>query len=126
MNKWKTVCKKIANILEYVIGTALAICLFVGGLGFIGFVVAFCIGGETATTICVWLYESFYGALIKISTYTTLLCFLMIYLKGDANWINPIQYWKNKTAKKQTGKTDDDALKDADGSEEKSISGVQA
>ena len=97
MTKFQTICKKIASFLEYLIGIALAICLFIGGLGFIGYVVAFCIGGETAAEICTWIYKSFYGFLIKLATMTTLASFLLIYLKGDAKWVNPIKRWKKKT-----------------------------
>ena len=101
MNKFQKICKKIAGVLEYIIGISLAICIFVGGLGFIGYVVALCVGGETATAICTWLYKSFYGILIKLATYTTLLSFVLIYARGDAKWINPVKYWKNKIVGEQ-------------------------
>ena len=96
MEKFKNVCHKIADVLEWIISYVLMICLFVGGLGFIGYVIALCVGGETAGEICVWLYKKFYVWLIKISTITTLACFLMLYLKGEANWHNPIKYWKKR------------------------------
>ena len=96
MEKFKLFISKFGNILELVIGYALMICLFVGGLGFIGYMIAFIIGGETATNICTWLYKSFYSCLIKISTITTLLCFVLVYVKGHANWENPVKRFKNK------------------------------
>ncbi|MBE6606054.1 MAG: hypothetical protein E7635_03355 [Ruminococcaceae bacterium] len=89
-------CKKTAEVLEFVIGVAIMVCLFIGGLGFVGYVIAFCIGGELATTICTWLYTVFYGYLIKLSTITTLFTFLLIYLKGEAKWVNPVRCRKNK------------------------------
>ena len=101
MNKFKEICHKIAYVLEWIIGYSLFICLFVGGLGFFGFVVALCIGGDTATMICKWLYSNFYKYLTFISTATVLLCLLMLYLRGDANWQNPIKYWRNKIASKK-------------------------
>ena len=104
MEKFKNGCHKVAHALEWAIGYALLICLFVGGLGFIGYVIALCIGGETATSICTWLYKKFYVVLIKISTITTVVCFIMLYLRGDANWHNPIKYWKNVALEKRLKK----------------------
>ena len=85
----KNVCTKIASVLEWCIGIALALCLFLGGLGFIGFVVAFCVGGDTAANICTFLSKTYYVYLIKASTITTLACFLFQYFNGDAKWKNP-------------------------------------
>ncbi len=93
---FKEFCKKVASVLEIIIGIALVVCLFGGGLGIIGYAVAFCAGGDTAVAICEWIYKVFYGCIIKISTVTTLLCFLLIYLKGEAKWVNPVKYWMNK------------------------------
>lgn len=100
MEKFKIFCKKTAAVLEILIGCALAVCLFIGALGFIGYIIAFIIGGETAALICEWIYEVFYAWLIKLSTITTIACFILQYLKGDANWKNPVIYWKYKLAKK--------------------------
>lgn len=92
--------EKISKVLEWIIGIALAVCLFLGGLGFIGYVVAFCIGGETATEMCTWIYKTFYVWLIKTGTITTVVCFILMYFNGNAKWTNPIKYWKNKKNKK--------------------------
>ncbi len=97
MKKFKEICQKITSVLEVIIGIALVVCLFGGGLGFVGYVVALCVGGDAAAMICTWIYKVFYGCIIKISTITTLLCFLLIYLKGEAKWVNPIKYWFNKS-----------------------------
>ena len=91
MNKFKNACHKTASILECLIGIALAVCLFAGGLGFIGYVVAFCIGGDTATEICTWIYKTYYAWLIRIGTVTTVVTFIMLYLKGEASWKNPFK-----------------------------------
>lgn len=101
MEKFKNACKKIASVMEWIIGIALAVCLFAGGLGFIGYVAAFCIGGETATAICTWLYKVYYVWLIKIGTVSTVAIFLMLYLRGDAKWVNPVKYWKNRREEKK-------------------------
>ena len=94
----KNTCKKIASVLEWIIGIALALCLFLGGLGFIGFVVAFCAGGETAELICTFLSKTYYVYLIKASTITTVPCFLLQYFNGNAKWVNPFK--KKETASK--------------------------
>ena len=94
-----TIRKKIATVLEYIIGISLAICLFVGGLGFIGYMVAFCIGGDAAAAICDWLSKVFYKSLIMLSTTTTLFSFLLLYVRGDAKFINPVKYWGDKLKK---------------------------
>ena len=100
MENFKIFCKKAAAVLENLIGISLAICLFIGALGFIGYVIAFIAGGETAALICEWIYKVFYAWLIKLSTITTIACFVLQYLKGDANWKNPVKYWKYKLNKK--------------------------
>ena len=96
MEKFKTVLNKITDILEIAIGYSLMICLIVGGLGGIAYIVAFIIGGDLAANICEWLYKSFYSFLIKLSTITTFTCFVLMYLKGNAKWAKPLKYWKNK------------------------------
>jgi len=101
MNTIHNICKKASSILEYMIGLSLTICLFAGGAGFIGYMAALFIGGETATELCTWIYKNYYGFLIKLATYTTLATFLLIYLKGDAKWENPIKYWKAKFEEKR-------------------------
>ena len=88
--------KKIAAVFVWIIGISLACCLFLGGLGFFGFVAAFCIGGDTAEAICEFLSKTYYVYLIKAATITVVLCFVLQYLNGGAKWTNPIRYWKNK------------------------------
>ncbi len=83
--------KKITVVFEWIIGVALAICLFVGGLGFLGFIYALIVGGETAAAICTWLSGVFYVNLIKLSTITTLACMLLQYVNGNAKWRNPFR-----------------------------------
>lgn len=95
MENKNSICKKIASVLKTLIGISLAICLFVGGLGLIGYIIAFCIGGETATEMCTWIYKTFYVFLIKLSTITTVFCFIYLYLNGNAKWVNPFKAHKN-------------------------------
>ena len=97
----KDIRKKVVTVIEYVIGISLAICLFVGGLGFIGYSVAFIIGGDGAAMICTWLYKYFYKYLILLATSTTMLSFILMYVRGDAKFINPIRYWGDKLKSKE-------------------------
>ena len=92
----KKVFEKIVMILEYIIGLLLAVCLFGGGIGFFGFVIAFCVGGESAVAICTWLSGTYYAGLIRVSTITTFLTFALMYLNGTAKWVNPFHPWKLK------------------------------
>lgn len=82
---------KVITVLEYIIGIALALCLFLGGLGFIGFVVALIVGGDQAAAICDFLKNTYYAYLIKASTITTVGCFILQYFKGDWKWVNPFK-----------------------------------
>ena len=93
--------KKIVTVIEYIIGISLSICLFVGGLGFIGYMVAFCLGGDTAVVICDWLSKVFYKVLIVLATSTTLCSFVLLYVRGDAKFINPVKYWGDKLKSKK-------------------------
>ena len=97
MKKFKEICSKIASVLQSLIGISLAICLFGGGLGFIGYVIALCVGGDMATEICQWIYKSYYGFIIKLSTWTTVATFILVYIKGDAQWVNPFKRNQNKS-----------------------------
>ena len=92
----KEINMKIASVLERIIGVAFSICLFLGGLGFIGFVVAFCTGGDTAAMICAFLSDTYYEYLIYLSTITTVLCFVLQYVNGKAAWKNPFKKKENK------------------------------
>ena len=95
-NEHITYCKKTAAVLETVIGISLAICLFIGAVGLIAFIA----GGETAALICEYMYKVFYVWLMKLSTITTIACFILQYLKGDTNRKNPVKYWRYKLNKK--------------------------
>ena len=92
--------KTIKNVLRTLIGIAFAVCLFAGGLGFIGFLVAFIMGGEGGAAICAFLKDTYYATLIKVATVTTLATFVYLYIDGKAKWINPINYWAKKITKR--------------------------
>ncbi|MBQ4151154.1 MAG: hypothetical protein IJC81_05065 [Clostridia bacterium] len=83
MNKFKAVCKKISDILRVVFGYGIMIALFAGGLTFFGYIAALCIGGETATAICVFLYKTVIPYIVKLSTIMVVLGIIVMYLNGE-------------------------------------------
>lgn len=79
----KHVCKKIADVIQVIFGYGMFICLFLGGLSFLGYLVAFVIGGETAASICEFIYKGLYPHLIRLSSTMILLGLLKMYLLGE-------------------------------------------
>lgn len=79
----KKICKKIADILQVIFGYGIFICLFVGGLSFLGYLVALIIGGETASLICIFIYKTLYPYLVQLSTILVLLGLVKMYLCGE-------------------------------------------
>ncbi len=79
----KQILKKIADIGKLIFGYGMMIALFAGGLTFFGYVAALCIGGETATAICTFLYKG----VIPVITYTVSILVLWglvcMYLAGE-------------------------------------------
>ena len=79
----KETCKKIAGVCKIIFGYGIMIVLFAGGLTFFGYLVALCIGGDTATQICTWIYKSFIPVIIKASTILILFGLATMYLAGE-------------------------------------------
>ncbi len=79
----KKVLKKISDVLKIVFGYGIMICLFAGGLTFFGYIAAMCIGGETATEICVFIYKTIIPYIVKTSTICVLLGLVVMYLNGE-------------------------------------------
>ena len=75
--------KKLVSALDAVFGWGIGICLFAGGLTFLGFVAALVIGGETATAICLFIQKKVFYWIIAAGSLLTLLGLLRIYLTGD-------------------------------------------
>ena len=83
MEKFKDICKKIGNFLRPIFGWGILLSLFVGGMTFFGYVAALCIGGETATAICLFLSKRLMPMVIKLSTCMVLLGLMIMYLCGE-------------------------------------------
>ena len=75
--------KKISNILQSLFGWGIFISLFVGGLTFLGYVLALIIGGEVAEKICQFLYKDLNPVLIYISTISVVIGLVKMYLNKE-------------------------------------------
>ena len=76
-------CEKLSNILKLIFGYGIMICLFAGGLTFFGYLAAMIIGGETATAICLFIYETIIPYIIYASTSLVLLGLVAMYIAGE-------------------------------------------
>lgn len=83
MKKSKEMCKRLTNFLRSLFGWGIYLSLFAGGSVFLGYVAALCIGGQTATVICLFLSGTVMPLVIKISTAMVLLGILILYLSGE-------------------------------------------
>lgn len=79
----KNAVKKINDILKTIFGYGITACLFTGGLTFFGYLAALIIGGEAATSICVFIYKTLFPIIVKASTILVLLGLLVMYLNGE-------------------------------------------
>ena len=79
----KATCKKISAVLKTIFGYGIMICLFAGGLTFFGYLAALIIGGDTAATICEFIYKTIIPYIIKTSTAMVLLGLVAMYLNGE-------------------------------------------
>ena len=79
----KEALKKISDACKLVFGYGIMISLFVGGLTFLGYLLALIIGGETATAICTFIYKKILPVIIYTSTTMVLLGLASMYLAGE-------------------------------------------
>lgn len=82
-NTMKEICKKVSNALKIIFGYGIMISLFAGGFTFFGYLAAVVIGGETATAICVFIYEKIIPIIIYLSTSMVLVGLVAMYLGGE-------------------------------------------
>ena len=75
--------KKISDVCKLVFGYGIMIVLFAGGLTFFGYIAALIIGGDTATSICTWIYKSFVPVMIYATTILILFGLATMYLAGE-------------------------------------------
>lgn len=60
--------KKVVDTLLWIFGVGVMVCLFAGGLAFLGFVVALCIGGDIATEMCVFIHKTYFPYVIQFTS----------------------------------------------------------
>ena len=79
----KALAKKVSAALRVVFGYGIMICVFAGGFTFFGYLIALCVGGDAANTICTFIYKSFFPVIIKTTTIIVILGFAVMYLNGE-------------------------------------------
>ena len=63
--------KKINEFLLWIFGVGVTLCVFAGALALVGFVAALCIGGETATKLCVFIHKEYFPWVIQFTSIFT-------------------------------------------------------
>ena len=93
----KEILKKVSDVFKLIFGYGIMIVLFAGGLTFFGYLVALIIGGDTAASMCTWIYKSFIPVMIKASTILILFGLLTMYLAGE----KALTQWKHTQKKEE-------------------------
>ena len=92
--------KKPVSICKTIFGYGIMISLFVGGLTFIGYLIAIIIGGETATAMCVFMKTYIVPFVTYLGTIMVLFGLILMYLSGEV----ALSASKKKKDKKSDGK----------------------
>ena len=79
----KEFLKKVAGVGATIFGYGIFASLIIGGLTFVGYVVALIIGGEVATNICNFIYNEIYPILVTMTSIIVVLGLVVIYLRGE-------------------------------------------
>lgn len=74
------IIRKISDIFLTVFGVGVTICLFAGGITLLAFIVAMCLGGETATKICIFIHKTYFPIVIQFAAIFTGFGLLGMYL----------------------------------------------
>ena len=81
--KLKGILNKISEIASVIYGYGIMLALFAGGLSFFGYLAALIIGGDTATSICSFIYKGVYPYLTYVTSIFVLLGLAVMYLRGE-------------------------------------------
>ncbi len=79
----KKVMKKISDILKMIFGYGIMISLFAGGATFFGYIWALIIGGDTAASICEFIYKDFLPIVVYYTSILILIGLVAMYLAGE-------------------------------------------
>ncbi len=78
--------EKIVNVLTKIYGAIIAVSLFAGILPLIPFIIAIIIGGSTAESISVFLYNGYYPYVIVCASVAVVIGLIAMYIaKHDFN-----------------------------------------
>ncbi len=72
--------KKASDVLLKIFAYGIIACLFAGGLSLVGYLVALIIGGESATSLCLWVFKTYLPWVIKATSIFTLIGLIGMYL----------------------------------------------
>ena len=73
--------KKISSICLRLFAIGVLITLFAGALSLVGYLVAFFIGGETATELCKFIHKEYFPVVIQICSVSVLFGLIGMYLE---------------------------------------------
>ncbi len=79
----KNLLNKIGRFIKKIYGVSIMLCLFAGGMTFIGYIVALFLGGDGAEQICIFVYKSIVPIIIYVASASVLLGLLSMYLCGE-------------------------------------------
>ena len=80
----KEIIKKISNFCSMIFGYGIYASLIIGGLTFVGYVIALIVGGEIATSICDFIYKSIYPVLVTATSIIVFLGLIVMYMRGES------------------------------------------
>ena len=72
--------KKFSDVLLKVFAYGIIACLFAGGLSLAGYLAGMIIGGESATSLCAWVFKTYLPWVIKATSIFTGIGLLGMYL----------------------------------------------
>lgn len=73
--------KKVSQILLWLFGAGVLLTLFAGGVALVLYVVAMCIGGESAQALCGFVYKSYFPCVIQVCSVSVGLGLIGMYLQ---------------------------------------------
>ena len=73
---------KISKLLMWFFGIGVTLCLFAGAASLIGFVVAFCVGGNLAAEICVFIHKTYFPVIIRFTAVSAGVGLIGMYMRN--------------------------------------------
>ncbi len=75
--------KNINQILKKIFGVSVLVALLAGGISLLGYIVALCIGGDTATTICAFIFKQYFPWVIRFTSVVIGIGLVSMYLSSE-------------------------------------------